>query len=89
VSFLNQLKSQAKALQSQQTHEQADLEQNCVQTESACRIVPDHDKATVAFRVMNASGFGILNKTMAASALKADVLDELAKLIVSEPNRFA
>jgi hypothetical protein len=80
VSFLNQLKSQANALQSQQTHEQADLEQNCAQTESACRIVPDHDKATVTFR-------GILNKAMAASASKTDVLDELAKLIV--PNRFA
>jgi hypothetical protein len=215
VSFLNQLKSQAKALQSQQTHEQADLEQNCLQTESACRltlpylqdlarqlnvigplsrgfsldgktpwpamkhmefrvdsrrkmlrnrevfnylamgwrvlpevgqpvggsvrvnfppdlervvarlamgpvkherkelrhpekntlqaiqfdyltetrgsvlVTPDHDKATLAFRVMNASGFGILNRSMPASTVKADVLDELAKLIVSEPNRFA
>jgi hypothetical protein len=39
VSFLNQLKSQAKALQAQQGQVQHDLEENTNRTEAACRIV--------------------------------------------------
>jgi outer membrane murein-binding lipoprotein Lpp len=37
VSFLNQLRSQAKALQSQQSQLQLNLEENTAQTEAACR----------------------------------------------------
>jgi hypothetical protein len=52
-------------------------------------VTPDHDKAVVAFRLLNATGFEILNVAWPAAKVKAEVLDELAKLIVSEPNRFA
>jgi hypothetical protein len=52
-------------------------------------VTPDHDKAELAFRLLNATGFEILNVVWPAAKVKADVLDELAKLIVSEPNRFA
>jgi hypothetical protein len=38
VSFLNQLKSQANALQSQQGRKQLDLEESASQTEIACRL---------------------------------------------------
>ena len=51
-------------------------------------ITPDHDKAELGFRMMNASGFGIVNTVWPAVQLKTEVLDELAKLIVSEPHRF-
>jgi hypothetical protein len=51
-------------------------------------VTPDHDTATIAFRLMNASGFGIINTSWPAAQLKQDVLDELAKLIVSQPHRF-
>jgi hypothetical protein len=51
-------------------------------------VTPDHDTATIAFRLMNASGFGIVNTTWPAAQLKQDVLDELAKLVVSQPQRF-
>jgi hypothetical protein len=37
---------------------------------------------------MNATGFEILNTTYPAVMVKNEVLDELAKLIVSQPQRF-
>jgi hypothetical protein len=51
-------------------------------------VTPDHDKAELAFRFMNASGFGIANTAWPAAKIKADVLDELAKLLVGEASRF-
>lgn len=51
-------------------------------------ITPDHDKAMIAFRLLNATGFEILNSTWPAAKIRTEVLDELAKLIVGEPNRF-
>ena len=52
-------------------------------------VTPGHDKAELAFRLMNANGFEILNTTWPAATIRAELLDELAKLIVGEPNRFA
>jgi predicted nucleic acid-binding protein len=52
-------------------------------------VTPDHDKGTVAFRIMNATGFEIVNTTYPAEMVKNELLDELAKLIVAQPNRFA
>jgi hypothetical protein len=51
-------------------------------------ITPNHDAGTLAFRLMNATGFEIINTTWQAAKLKHEVLDELAKLVVSEPHRF-
>ncbi len=51
-------------------------------------ITPDHDNGMMAFRVVNANGFGVENVTWPAAKLQTDVLDELAKLIVSQPSRF-
>jgi len=42
MSFLNQLKSQASSLQSQQTQQEADVELNTALTEKACRVVLDY-----------------------------------------------
>ena len=52
-------------------------------------ITPDHDTGMLAFRLLNANGFHILNSNRPASEVRSEMLDELAKLIVSEPNRFA
>ena len=52
-------------------------------------VTPDHDHAMLAFRLLNARGFEILNAAWPAASIKGDLLDELAKLIVCEPNRFA
>ena len=51
-------------------------------------VTPDHDKAELAFRLMNANGFEILNTTWPAARVRVELLDELAKLIVGETNRF-
>jgi len=58
------------------------------ETRGSIMIAPDHDKAQLAFRILNATGFEILNTTYPAAMVKHDVLDELAKLIVSQPHRF-
>lgn len=52
-------------------------------------ITPDHDTATLAFRIANADGFGIVNSQWPAARVQSDMLDELAKLVVGQPNRFA
>nr|WP_231402866.1 hypothetical protein [Caenimonas aquaedulcis] len=49
----------------------------------------EHEKGEVSFRIMNATGFEIVKTSWPAARIKADVLDELAKLIVGEPHRFA
>jgi hypothetical protein len=51
-------------------------------------ITPDHDKAALTFRLLNAVGFDITTTTRNAADVKSDLLDELAKLIVSQPHRF-
>jgi hypothetical protein len=58
------------------------------ETRGSVVVTPDHDKAVIAFRLLNATGFEILNTTWPAPRIKTEVLDELAKLIVGEPNRF-
>jgi len=58
------------------------------ETRGSIRISPDHDDAVIAFRLMNATGFDIMNVSWSAAQVKSDLLDELAKLIVSEQHRF-
>jgi len=58
------------------------------ETRGSIMITPDHEKAQVAFRIMNATGFEVLTTAYPAAMVKHDVLDELAKLIVSQPHRF-
>lgn len=52
-------------------------------------VTPQHENATIVFRVMNATGFEIINTSYPATMVKSELLDELAKLIVSQPHRFA
>jgi hypothetical protein len=59
------------------------------ETRGSVMVTPDHEKAVIAFRIMNASGFEIIQTTYPAALVKSELLDELAKLIVSQPHRFA
>jgi hypothetical protein len=52
-------------------------------------ITADHDRAVLSFRLLNVRGFGITTVDWPAAQLKVDALDELAKLLVGEPSRFA
>jgi hypothetical protein len=51
-------------------------------------VKPDHDEGTLAFRLVNLDGFGVVNTSWPASRVHNDTLDELAKLVVSQPSRF-
>jgi hypothetical protein len=59
------------------------------ETRGSVMVTPEHEKAVIAFRIMNASGFEIIQTTYPAALVKSELLDELAKLIVSQPHRFA
>lgn len=52
-------------------------------------VTADHDNAQLVFRVANTSGFEILTTSWAAEQVQAHTLDELAKMIVAQPHRFA
>lgn len=60
--------------------------------ETACRAsimaTAEHDIAAVAFRVTNVCDFGTRTVTMDAERIGQRVLDELAKMIVSQPHAF-
>lgn len=51
-------------------------------------VTPDHDKGLLAFRIVNATGFEIVETTYPAAMVKNELLDELAKLVVAQPSRF-
>lgn len=51
-------------------------------------ITPDHDKASIVFRLANANGFEVASTSYPATAIKTELLDEMAKLIVAQPSRF-
>jgi hypothetical protein len=59
------------------------------ETRGTVTLTPDHDKAEIAFRVTNTRGFEVVNVTRKAVDVKTELLDELAKLIVAQPSKFA
>jgi hypothetical protein len=52
-------------------------------------VTADHDNAKLVFRVANASGFEIITTSWAAGQVQTNTLDELARMIVAQPHRFA
>ena len=52
-------------------------------------VTPDHDKAQMMFRIANARGFEVINVNKPVSEVTTELLDELAKLILAQPHRFA
>jgi len=59
------------------------------ETRGSVQVTPDHDHGVVAFRILNASGFGVLDRRVPADQVAAELMDELAKLLVGQANRFA
>ena len=59
------------------------------QARGSVTVTADHDNAKLVFRVANASGFEIISTSWAARQVQTDTLDELAKMIVAQPHRFA
>lgn len=52
-------------------------------------VTADHDLARLVFRVANADGFGVVTTNWGAEQIDNELLDEMAKLVVAQPNRFA
>lgn len=52
-------------------------------------VTADHDHAKLVFRVANASGFEIIPTSWEAGQVQTSTLDDLAKMMVAQPHRFA
>lgn len=52
-------------------------------------VTPAHDRGALSFRLVNTAGFELLTTDWPAQQLNQAALDELAKRIVAQPNRFA
>ena len=59
------------------------------QARGSVQVKPNHEKATLDFRVAGASGFELINTTWPAGQVQTAMLDELAKMIVAQPHTFA
>lgn len=90
MSFLNQLKSQAQALQGLRTADDLRLGERTDQTEESCRRVLAHlqDLGQLHFRLLNTRGFEVMQSDLAAARVDAVLLDELGKRIVGQPTLF-
>jgi hypothetical protein len=51
-------------------------------------VTPDHDNATLAFRLSCVAGMEVVHTSLSAERLDGSALDEMARLIVGEPSRF-
>ena len=51
-------------------------------------VTADHDAARLLFRVANAEGFGIITVAIGSERINSNLMDELAKLIMSQPSTF-
>jgi hypothetical protein len=51
-------------------------------------VTPDHDKASLGFRIANVSGLDVVSIDWPANKINAELMDELAKLVVVQPSRF-
>lgn len=58
------------------------------ETRGSVMVQADHERAQLHFRLLNTSGFETLTATWPAQRVDQQVLDELAKRIVAQPNRF-
>jgi hypothetical protein len=51
-------------------------------------VTADHDKGQLAFRLANTSGFEVIQTTVSVERINTELLDELAKMMVGQTNRF-
>jgi hypothetical protein len=59
------------------------------QSRGSVLVTPDHDTAQLTVRLANTAGFEVIQVRRAATDFSHELLDELAKRIVSQPSRFA
>ena len=59
-----------------------------VEFRGVVRLIPDHDTAWIQFQVVNLEGFETVTVHFPAFEVGSQRLDELARWIVGEPNKF-
>jgi hypothetical protein len=59
-----------------------------VEFRSVVRLIPDHDTAWIQFQIVNLEGFETVTVHFPAFEVGSQRLDELARWIVGEPNKF-
>ena len=58
------------------------------ETKASVHVTPDHDGGALAFRILNGNGFGVVQKSCAVADVNSALMDELARHLVGQPNRF-
>jgi hypothetical protein len=58
------------------------------QTRGSLMVTADHEKGQLHFRLVNTAGFDVSEISWPAAHVTNEVMDELAKRIVGQPNRF-
>lgn len=58
------------------------------ETRGGVTVAADHDKTMLQFRLVNTSGFEIVNAPWPAGKVTTAVMDELAKRICAQPHQF-
>jgi hypothetical protein len=58
------------------------------QTRGSVMATADHYHGKLDFRLLNTSGFGVTQTSWPAARINQDLLDELAKRIVGQPDKF-
>jgi hypothetical protein len=59
------------------------------ETRGSVTATADHEQGQVQFRLLNTAGFEITQVTWPVARIGHELMDELAKRIVAQPNRFA
>jgi hypothetical protein len=58
-------------------------------TRGGITATPDHDRGILHFRLLNTSGFEVVQTLWPAARVDQSLLDELAKRVVGQPSNFA
>jgi hypothetical protein len=59
------------------------------QAHGSISVTPNHEAATLEFRFCNVSGLAVHTGVWPATAIQTPFLDELAKLVMSQPSRLS
>ncbi len=88
LSF-GQIQHERKDLRHPETNKlQAYVFEYQTQSRGSITVTPDQDTGQIAFRLVNTEDFGVNNISYPATQVSTGLLDELAKRIVGQQNRF-
>jgi hypothetical protein len=51
-------------------------------------VTPEHHQAQLVFRLLNVAGFEVVHTRWPAARINLELMDELAKHVLAQPNRF-